>query len=293
MEWEACAALRYPRTLPRLIAPDDARHLADFYYGSARWRTNESVYYHLLEAGLAGRLGGGALSALRRIKARVAEAFGPQFVLMSDFFSHRSPAVGRVFPDWHQDYAFWLTGGRCTGFNLWILLDQRGMNRSFDIYEVSRARALYREVYRRANASAAACAARRGRLPHGGRRVCSLPGAGTYLNRHGRGDTLLGSQAISNVPLRVGDALVLRQVEIHRTDARIREGQWRLALGFKVLERAPLVKEPGRSKVGKRLQQLRAQWPTLAPAQAGLAFPDYYRTCWADWARPSSCNPRG
>ena len=41
-------------------------------------------------------------------------------------------------------------------------------------------------------------------------------------------------------PLPNGDALIVRQLELHRTDdAQLRPGQWRLGLGFKVLEARP------------------------------------------------------
>ena len=41
---------------------------------------------------------------------------------------------------------------------------------------------------------------------------------------------------MSRVPLDVGDALVVKQVELHRTDDHpLQPEQWRLALGFKLL----------------------------------------------------------
>ena len=43
-----------------------------------------------------------------------------------------------------------MTGARCTGFNLWILLDHSRMNHSFDIYDAAHVPQLYERVYERA-----------------------------------------------------------------------------------------------------------------------------------------------
>ena len=57
------------------------------------------------------------------------------------------------------------------------------------------------------------------------------------------------------------------QVEVHRTDvADLRQGQWRLALGFKVLERLPLLKSPDAlSPMGADVRRLQESDPGLLP----------------------------
>merc|ERR1719203_1558076 len=59
---------------------------------------------------------------------------------------------------------------------------------------------------------------------------------------------------ITHVPLSIGEALVVKQPEIHRTDANeIASEQWRLGIGFKLMkkgtmkyyfEKAPLNTDP-------------------------------------------------
>lgn len=150
------------------------------------------------------------------------------------------------------------------------MFDHSGLNRSFDIYEVDRVPELYRDAYQRANVTAAHSSGTQWK------RRRSLPAAGMFLRHHGKGATILGSRSITNVPMQNGDALVLRQPEIHRTDARIDEGQWRLAVGFKVIESAPLTQLPGKSPVAKRIRSLQARWPRLTSITVGTVFPDWY-----------------
>ena len=73
----------------------------------------------------------------------------------------------------------------------------------------------------------------------------------SFFKAHGRREQLPvrpppgRRHEVSRVPLDRGDALVLRQVEIHRTDRmRVRPGEWRLGIGFKVLAASPLVRRP-------------------------------------------------
>ena len=283
LEWQTCPALKYPRSLSNLLTAGEARAMAGFYRRQIHPRMSKdtfregsrSIYGHLLESGLKREPGSDhAFDLLDRLWLRMADRLkvdSRKFVIAADFFSFRSPDSTRIFPDWHQDYAFWWTGARCTGFNLWVLLDHRSMNHSFDVYDVEQNPQLYEQAYERAN--------RRAKR--------SLPGAGAYLSnrpvpsndpRERATDWLLGHKQVSNVPLGVGDALVLKQLEIHRTDPLVREGQWRLALGLKVLERVPLVKGMQEtSKLGRRLEALRAQWPGLLQrAERGVPFPNWY-----------------
>ena len=74
-------------------------------------------------------------------------------------------------------------------------------------------------------------------------------------------------------------ALILRQPEVHRTDRhRLRPEQWRLALGFKVLERAPLdMPRKHFGPVSQDLAQLQVRYPGLVPPIAtGQPWPDVY-----------------
>eukprot|EP00965_Chrysotila_dentata_P078554 2588712-Pleurochrysis_carterae.AAC.1 len=71
----------------------------------------------------------------------------------------------------------------------------------------------------------------------------------------------------TNVPLESGDALVLRQTEVHRTDATsLAPDQWRLAIGFKVLRKEPVVRASSPEwPFGKEAAMLRREWPGLLP----------------------------
>lgn len=105
----------------------------------------------------------------------------------------------------------------------------------------------------RSAASVAGHAARPGSAGHAARRSsAALPSTARY----------------TNVPLEVGDALVVRQVEIHRTDTHVVDSrQWRLALGFKILPRdRPIVREVTRSSpFGYDYSIMKTRWPALLP----------------------------
>ena len=288
-EWQTCSALKYPRSLSGLLSTGEARAMTAFYHQHIHPRMSSdssNIYGHLLEAGLRGAPGSElAFGALNNVWLRTAKRLGigaSDFVVAADFFSVRSPSRSRLFAEWHQDYAFWMTGARCTGFNLWILLDHRHMNHSFDVYDVQHVPQLYKRVYESAERAARAC-------PHSKERCdAGHAGAAAFLNsrpipssssnsQDTAADLVLDERQVSNVPLGVGDALVLKQLEIHRTDPLVHEGQWRLALGLKILERVPLVRVPRGTRLGLRLEQLRSQWPALLQRPtSGNPFPDWY-----------------
>ena len=168
--------------------------------------------------------------------------------MVNDFFSFRSAAPSDVlFPQWHQDYEFWLTGDDCAAnFNVWVLLDHRDLNHSFDVYEVERNRWLYDRLHAKAGDGGGQT---HGAQTHGANRSAAPPPTAmvpvSFFRAHGHspllpvGEPPAGlSHDVSRRPLRRGEALVLRQREVHRTDLiKLRPQQWRLAIGFKVLER--------------------------------------------------------
>ena len=72
---------------------------------------------------------------------------------------------------------------------------------------------------------------------------------------------------------------MLRQREVHRTDLiKLRPQQWRLAIGFKVLERRPLVRLPlAGSPFSSDYAMARLRWPGLLPnLVTGEPFPDVF-----------------
>ena len=191
----------------------------------------------------------------------------------NDFYSYRARKT-RLFPEWHQDTAFWLVGGVCTGFNLWMLLEQRGgLNRSFELYDTDENAQFYPDVYSRGG---------RGREVAPGARTLWPPA--TFANSfagHLSGMARQGRPLprASSFELSPGDALVVRQPEIHRTDTGTLEpAQWRLALGFKVIERLPLVRGPlETSPFSVDMQKVRLRFPALLPPlNLGAPFPDVY-----------------
>lgn len=127
----ACAALGYPRSLRRVL-PDaaDREHLKRLYFENVRGRSPyltdaplhanahhgvlaspqvrgrspHLTYYNLLvhlARGTTERRDERVWGILEAIERRIADEFGPGFVLANDFFSFRAPSV-RMFQNWHQ-----------------------------------------------------------------------------------------------------------------------------------------------------------------------------------------------
>lgn len=109
----------------------------------------------------------------------------------------------------------------------------------------------------------------------------------SFFKAHGRHEQLpVGKPSpsgrgpqVSRVPLAPGDALVLRQMEVHRTDKLPLEShQWRLGIGFKVLELSPLMRLPlADSPFSHDYSTVRMLSPGLLPVLSkGRPFPDVY-----------------
>jgi hypothetical protein len=280
-EWTAakslhsCPAARYPRSLAAVVDAADARHLSQLYF--SRIQKQFPLRYY----GLLHHLGhtdddefARTATILRKIQARITSTFGPNFMMINDFFSYRVDNK-RMFPDLHQDYDFWCNS-RCSGFNLWLLLDHHGMNASFDVYDVQHNWGMYHRLYsyqsgKHAGSSSNHSVAASGGVPH--------LDANAFHELRERGAVAGFAATKANVPLAPGDALVLRQPEVHRTDRhRLRPEQWRLALGFKVLERLPIERMGGEfGPVSQDLRQMQVRWPgLLPPIVPGRPWPDVY-----------------
>ena len=267
-----CTASSYPRTLPAVITADEAAVFAAVHDRiQQRPDGHKGKYYHLLNH-LSQNLDDPAWSALASVERRLAAEFSRDFVVVNDFFSLRVGGKPRMFPYWHQDLEFWLTTPACTGFNVWLLLAHSDHNRSIDVLDEDANSELYASLYRR----------HLGRVDYSDDHL--PPQALEELNYH---DTHDGKPpVVSNVPLDVGDALIVRQLEVHRTDAvEIPAGSWRLGLGFKVLERTALTRLPTRATpMGYSLAWLRARWPHLHEELVlGRPYPTVYnRTALAE-----------
>lgn len=181
--------------------------------------------------------------ALARVQSRISAEFGGRFIIVSDFYSWRTQGVV-PFQRWHQDGAFWTTESCGSGFNLWLVLASGGgHNHSFDVIRNDGANRLwYQRLHRHlarglggGNLSAVL------QLP---KRIAAL-GPGAAGGAAGSSLTTAGTREpeVSNLPLEAGEALVLRQEEVHQSDQRdLPRQQWRLALGFKVMERGPIAR---------------------------------------------------
>jgi hypothetical protein len=253
-----------------VLDEEERAYLASIYFEQVHGRNEYTYYnflYHLAREAAADGIGWRALS---KISARIRAEFGEGFVPVTDFFSYRRSGV-RLFPSWHQDGEFWLADdgtseGSCGGFNLWILLDHREMPYSFDVLDTAANGWMYDGLYER----------QYGQPHHNTTAPKALfrPDEFTSLSKQDP-HTLRGFMApgetraarASNVPLESGDALVLRQVEIHRTDVHVLSPtQWRLALGFKVLRALPVVRPPNpASPWGYDADLLRLRWPGILP----------------------------
>ena len=277
----SCPAVHYPRSLRNVLDAHERNHLARIYFEHFHGSGSQRRYYNLLHHLAASKRDETATAVVDKVKARIAREFGDDFLLANDFYSYRSPS-SRMFPTWHQDGEFWLTAdgdndASCRGFNLWILLAHREMNYSFDLIEVSSHRWLYEGLYRQVFGPGHA-----NLTSH--RPLFSPTEQMRRSQQRGlRGFTPSGRQyadypqpRATNVPLAAGDALIVRQIELHRTDHHaLRPSQWRLALGFKVLTKRRVTRESEpTSPFGHDAAQVRSEWPGLLPEFAiGAPFP--------------------
>lgn len=118
MAASSCTALRYPRRFERVLEPSDRSLLSDLYWRRVHQQRFPITYFNLLHA-LVDRATPSAeyealQAVLARVQRRIKSELGDRFVVINDFFSFRS-ADRRLFPGWHQDYEFWLTGGIAAG----------------------------------------------------------------------------------------------------------------------------------------------------------------------------------
>lgn len=273
-----CPAASYPRSLTAVLPTEDAKHLSRIYFDRVKRRGNSAAgslrYYALLHfLGHAAEVEfKSTMNILQKIQARISLEFGSNHVMINDFFSYRTDD-NRMFPDLHQDYDFWVTS-RCTGFNLWLLLDHRALNTSFDVWDIQHNQDMYQKLYSRHDLRRVS---KNARNRTGGAVAHLEASAFRELKERGAVGGIPATKV--NIPLAPGDALVLRQPEVHRTDRqRLQPGQWRLALGFKVLERAPIEQwRPEFGPVSQDLTQMQVRCPGLLPPIAlGRPWPDVY-----------------
>ena len=305
-----CAGLEYPRSVRSVLSIDEREYLSRLYFHVLRpaSRRQPGLTYFRLLSHLARTKDEQAWAILRRLQRTIRSMFGQEFELVNDFFSFRSP-TSRMFQDWHQDGEFWLTANgepafSCSGFNLWILLDHRRMNYSFDVIDTGRYMPMYMALYR------AARVARRARNASDHATLLNTPDAVFGSSANQKRKALLhplslariarrsgaGRKPWVNIPLEAGDALILRQVEIHRTDARQPDpDQWRLALGFKVMRRGTVVRRGDlQSPFGMDSLSVRAHWPGLLPDfTVGRPLPMVYNKTAVDVVKPARMSAQG
>ncbi|KAG8457169.1 hypothetical protein KFE25_004386 [Diacronema lutheri] len=276
-----CATLAHPRALRGVIDEAEREHLTRIYFDRVHDRSS-LTYYNLLGHLAREKADGASWDIVERIGARVRAELGEGYTLINDFFSYRAQGL-RLFPSWHQDGEYWLAddgtapaGMACGGFNLWVLLAHERMNYSFDVLEVESNKWMYDALY-----------ARQYGLPdasHAPPRPLYRPAEFAQLSR-ARGLRAFVDAAeprsprVTNVPLEAGDALLLRQVELHRTDTHeLPPDQWRLALGFMVLRGDTFVRDPNpASPFGDDAARVRLGWPGLLPEfRKGRSVPCVY-----------------
>ena len=218
---ESCPAISYPRTLHNVLDAEDRQHLTNLYFEKAhQWggRRYYNLLHHLAADGKDDEL---AWHALEAVRSRIQVNFGEDLVIINDFFSYRS-ASQRLFPSWHQDGEFWLaddgTSDRaCRNFNLWILLDHCDMNHSFELVEPALNEWFYGQLNARHFGSRAASfnfsSPRAWFMPQEAQRLSRMAGLRGFVRRDDH-----RTPTVSRVPLRAGDALIVKQIELHRTD---------------------------------------------------------------------------
>lgn len=286
MSQAACPALGYKRSLRSVLSdPADRAHLTRIFFEKVRGQS-PTTYYNLLMYLARDRADERVWRILAKLEQRIEADFGPGFVLANDFYSYRSPNV-RMFGNWHQDGEFWLTADpqlpttSCTGFNLWVLLDHHRMNYSFDVLDAHHSMPFYNACYASRFGNRARNLTSPGPLFSPSESMSrSQTGILGWLPPSARGAFRgRSTPRPANVPLESGDALVLKQIEIHRTDAHpLAADQWRLALGFKVLPKRPVCRRSfDDSPFGHDTHRVRRRWPGLLPEfTVGRDFPSVY-----------------
>mmetsp|Transcript_15983 Transcript_15983/g.32471 ORF Transcript_15983/g.32471 Transcript_15983/m.32471 type:complete len:418 (-) Transcript_15983:58-1311(-) len=265
---EARPVYDLPRTT-LVLDHDDCAYLSKFYRSNVaswtqtyfnmlvhRWNNQdermESIFKKVISA--ANRIDGGS----------------GDYTITNDFFSYRAPGVVQFAMNgiFHTDCDFWKTKA-ADGFNLWILVDHDGLDTSFDFLERKRNPSIYegydgrRSAYLLArNGSDAATTFRAGLLSpvafrrgHGdvlswrgslqvAFRQVMRPRSQRRLRERPERFNVSGINA-SRVRLAVGEALVLREQELHRTDlhTQLAEGQFRLVAGFKLQRRNATIEQ--------------------------------------------------
>merc|ERR550532_1244178 len=154
---------------------------------------------------------------MAKLDKYVQDHFGSDFLIWDDFYSYRNYEL-EMFPTIHQDDMFWSTANHdCAGFNFWFLLNHHQYKTSFDIYEVDKNPRLYEGI----NMNEIGSISKETWFPR-----ISQPAYNAQR---------------TNVPLSIGEALIVKQPEVHQTDHdNISKGQWRLGIGFKVVRRGTI-----------------------------------------------------
>ena len=197
-----------PRTLDGVLDDTHRKQLVRVYMNRIHRLRVKPTYYNLLRALVEtddeedyAR----SLAAFDAVRHVVQSSFGDGFIIINDFYSYRAAKRKVLFPGWHQDYDFWITGDTCNAnFNLWVLLDHREMNYTFDLYETVRNPQLYKQLYRNSSAT------QHGMLPVRFYQAMDTEPE-SFFRAHGVQHALrssarsdLSAPAISRLPLRLG-----------------------------------------------------------------------------------------
>mmetsp|Transcript_95976 Transcript_95976/g.280525 ORF Transcript_95976/g.280525 Transcript_95976/m.280525 type:complete len:430 (+) Transcript_95976:87-1376(+) len=270
----------FPRTTP-VLDRDDCAYLAEFYRSKvASWT---QTYFNMLvqrwnnHDERMGAIFSKVISAANRLDGGTGD-----YTITNDFFSFRAPDVVQFAPNgrYHTDCDFWKVEAS-DGFNLWILIDHDGLDTSFDVLERHRNADLYTAYD---GQRSAVLFARNGSDPGTTfQPLLFRVKSGSFFHgmlnpiafRQGHGDVLNWRSSLlaafrevlmswrqrrlrkrpevfsvsglnaSNVRLSVGEAIVLREQELHRSDmhTRLVPGQFRLAAGFKLQRRNATIRQ--------------------------------------------------
>lgn len=247
-----------PRTVQVLDAEESA-YLASLY--STHSGTWPQTYFNLLVHRWSAqdeRLGS-IFEKVVNVANSLSGGAG-DYTIVNDFFSFRAPGVAQFAPNgvFHMDCDFWKIDSS-DGFNLWVLIDHDGLNDTFDLVERSNNLGLYDHYHGEVplyllplNTSIPSSPY----MPFVRPQKRYLSGHQDALNWRVAFQILvqLGREAwrelrpewfivpglnVSHVSLGVGQALVLREQELHRSDLHrpLSDGQRRLAVGFKMQRR--------------------------------------------------------
>ena len=164
------------------------------------------------------------LEGLRKqVAASVNATHGERTMIpVLDAFSYRSIDSKQQFaPFWHQDSPFWMTG-QCSSFNVWVLLHAEpdtATTSCIDMFDVrdKKNQQPYASLY--GNRALTECGETASWAAGTPPPICVKDGHRYMQWRNRMIQSAVQRGRVHRPALRIGDAMTVRQMELHKTDA--------------------------------------------------------------------------